>query len=498
MPIAPAGGLFMSSHSQQSRFSAIIISVRPRSSGREISQWQRFTHCFGRTSRPPISPSTGQGGPSAQPRRVRRHRRRDRKGHEARAAGCGRLAVRFPRCAAPRSRARPTCRTCPPSRAIRSNFREIQQKMPRQDAGRAACSYRQMLMQANREAIGETAAWWMKRMATGPYPLQEKLTLFWHGHFTTSRRRTSGRAAHVDSRTSCCVATPPGTSASTSAQISRDPAMLDYLNNQQNRKAHPERKLRPRADGAVHPRHRQLHRGRHQARPPAPSPAGRTTATTSSSASTTTTTATRHSSARRAISTATTSSRSSCRHPACGAVHRRQAVRSSSRTKIPSRRSIESLGAAAARLEVGDAPGAADDLRRARRFTATARSARRSRARCSWSSARSGCSGWRCRDCRRLQGRAQRRWARSRSSRRTSKAGRAGGCGSTPARCSCVTTRPSGSPAAADIACRRADGGEGGNSRRGGGRAGRGNASTSPAGPRRHAAATSSITGSSA
>ena len=36
------------------------------------------------------------------------------------------------------------------------------------------------------------AAWWLKRMAYGPHPLQEKLTLFWHGHFTTSAR-TSGR-----------------------------------------------------------------------------------------------------------------------------------------------------------------------------------------------------------------------------------------------------------------------------------------------------------------
>src|SRR5689334_18826527 len=48
--------------------------------------------------------------------------------------------------------------------------------------------YRQMLMRANREAVVETAAWWLKRMAYGPHPLQEKLTLFWHGHFTSSAK----------------------------------------------------------------------------------------------------------------------------------------------------------------------------------------------------------------------------------------------------------------------------------------------------------------------
>src|SRR4051812_27502702 len=36
---------------------------------------------------------------------------------------------------------------------------------------------RQQLMQQNRAAINATVAWWMKRMAQGPYPLQEKLTL---------------------------------------------------------------------------------------------------------------------------------------------------------------------------------------------------------------------------------------------------------------------------------------------------------------------------------
>jgi len=32
----------------------------------------------------------------------------------------------------------------------------------------------------------ELRRWWLDRMANGPRPLQEKLTLFWHGHFATS------------------------------------------------------------------------------------------------------------------------------------------------------------------------------------------------------------------------------------------------------------------------------------------------------------------------
>src|SRR5205823_11819900 len=32
----------------------------------------------------------------------------------------------------------------------------------------------------------ELRGWWLERMANTPRPLQEKMTLFWHGHFATS------------------------------------------------------------------------------------------------------------------------------------------------------------------------------------------------------------------------------------------------------------------------------------------------------------------------
>src|SRR5690349_17302319 len=67
------------------------------------------------------------------------------------------------------------------------NFKELQQKY-RGMTPEERMQYRQMLQRDNRQAVTETAAWWLKRMAYGPYPLQEKLTLFWHGHFTTSAK----------------------------------------------------------------------------------------------------------------------------------------------------------------------------------------------------------------------------------------------------------------------------------------------------------------------
>ena len=47
----------------------------------------------------------------------------------------------------------------------------------------------QLFMEERRlqwQRMSELRGWWLERMAKGPRPLQEKLTLFWHGHFATS------------------------------------------------------------------------------------------------------------------------------------------------------------------------------------------------------------------------------------------------------------------------------------------------------------------------
>ncbi|MEA2735777.1 MAG: hypothetical protein QOE14_2228 [Humisphaera sp.] len=117
------------------------------------------------------------------------------------------------------------------------NFREIQQKY-RGMTPEERMQYRQMLMRANRDAVTETGAWWLKRMAYGPYPLQEKLSLFWHGHFTTSAKDERG-ALLIWTQNELLRRNVAGNFREYVRAISRDPAMLDYLNNQQNRKAHP-------------------------------------------------------------------------------------------------------------------------------------------------------------------------------------------------------------------------------------------------------------------
>lgn len=94
------------------------------------------------------------------------------------------------------------------------------------------------MMAGNREALFATAEWWMKRMVSGKYPMQEKLTLFWHGHFTTSARdERSAWLMWQQNETHRRHAA--GNFRAYVKAISRDPAMLGYLNNQQNRKGRP-------------------------------------------------------------------------------------------------------------------------------------------------------------------------------------------------------------------------------------------------------------------
>ena len=48
--------------------------------------------------------------------------------------------------------------------------------------------------------------------------------------------------------------------------VAKDPAMLIYLDSATNRRGSPNGEFRSRSDGIVHPRRRQIQRGRHQAR----------------------------------------------------------------------------------------------------------------------------------------------------------------------------------------------------------------------------------------
>jgi uncharacterized protein (DUF1800 family) len=80
--------------------------------------------------------------------------------------------------------------------------------------------------------------WWLNRMATVPNPLQEKLTLFWHSHFAVSIGKIGDLNLMVNQnkklRANCT-----GDFERLAQIICFDPALLIYLDNQDNYKTAP-------------------------------------------------------------------------------------------------------------------------------------------------------------------------------------------------------------------------------------------------------------------
>ena len=84
----------------------------------------------------------------------------------------------------------------------------------------------------------QLSAWWAYRMLSTPAQLLEKLTLFWHGHFATSAEKVDD-AELMHTQNQLLRQHAVGCFSDLLLQISRDPAMLIYLDSASNRKAHP-------------------------------------------------------------------------------------------------------------------------------------------------------------------------------------------------------------------------------------------------------------------
>ena len=81
-------------------------------------------------------------------------------------------------------------------------------------------------------------AWWLYRMLYTPDPLLEKLTLFWHGHFASSAAKVLKPRLMLD-QNQTFRAHARGKFETMVKAVSRDPAMLIYLDSTSNRRIHP-------------------------------------------------------------------------------------------------------------------------------------------------------------------------------------------------------------------------------------------------------------------
>lgn len=94
---------------------------------------------------------------------------------------------------------------------------------------------RRELQKRNREEIKTLNLTWLDRMVSGEQMLREKLAFFWHGHFAARTQNALYAQGLLNSIREHAL----GDFGTLLRAVSKSPAMLAFLNNQQNRKQRP-------------------------------------------------------------------------------------------------------------------------------------------------------------------------------------------------------------------------------------------------------------------
>ncbi len=84
--------------------------------------------------------------------------------------------------------------------------------------------------------------WWVYRMLFGPDPLTERLTLLWHDHFATSNLKVNDLAL-MRRQNEALRSLGRGPFSRLVHAMLRDPALLVWLDAQENTKGHPNENL---------------------------------------------------------------------------------------------------------------------------------------------------------------------------------------------------------------------------------------------------------------
>ncbi len=95
---------------------------------------------------------------------------------------------------------------------------------------------KKMLKKESKKLVIMQGVEWVKRMGSESYsPLLERMTLFWHGHFACRIKRGDQAYGYMKTLRKHAL----GDFKSLVLAVAKEPAMIKYLNNQQNRKKSP-------------------------------------------------------------------------------------------------------------------------------------------------------------------------------------------------------------------------------------------------------------------
>jgi uncharacterized protein (DUF1800 family) len=110
-------------------------------------------------------------------------------------------------------------------------------RYPRRGADVSDAERKMFQQEQIREGL-ELRAWWVGEMLATPSPLTERMTLFWHNHFVSSQQKV--KLSELMYRQNVTLrANALGNFGELLHAMARDPAMVIYLDNAQNRKGSP-------------------------------------------------------------------------------------------------------------------------------------------------------------------------------------------------------------------------------------------------------------------
>lgn len=133
----------------------------------------------------------------------------------------------------------------PHSREERMRFRQVHHsgdKEAIQELQQMQRARQQKRRRADHEQFYRLQKWWLARIIDTARPMQEKLVLLWHGHFASSMRVVKDSFL-LYQQNQMLRANANGNFADLAYQIVHDPAMLRFLNNNQNTKRKPNENL---------------------------------------------------------------------------------------------------------------------------------------------------------------------------------------------------------------------------------------------------------------
>ncbi|OQX73416.1 MAG: hypothetical protein B6D59_05850, partial [Campylobacteraceae bacterium 4484_4] len=97
---------------------------------------------------------------------------------------------------------------------------------------------KQILRKLRRQRWRELQLWWIDEMIATDSPMTERMTLFWHNHFTSQLPKVKWPSLMLQQNI-LLRHEALGNFATMLRAISKDPAMLIYLDNISNKKSHP-------------------------------------------------------------------------------------------------------------------------------------------------------------------------------------------------------------------------------------------------------------------